>query len=75
MRERMSAADRLIVLAMAGSVCCGALYSVGKLAYYLLYGDGWLAFRSWLAGRPNAVDAAVAAVAVVVLVYAQLRRR
>lgn len=66
--------DRLVVLVLFGAVAGGALYGIGKLAYFLLFGDGWLAFRLWLAGRPNAVDAVVAAVAVVVLIYARLRR-
>jgi hypothetical protein len=73
-REQMSNLDRLILLVLFGAVGCGALYGVGKLAHYLLFGDGWRAFCSWMAGRPNTTDAVVAAVVVAVLVYARLRR-
>lgn len=75
MREPMSAVDRLVILVLFGAVAGGALYGVGKLAHFMLFGDGWLAFRQWLAGRPNVADAVVAAVAVGVLIYSRLRRR
>jgi len=75
MRERMSALDRLAIIFLFGVVGCGVLYVVGKLAHYLFFGDGWRAFCLWTAGRPNTVDAVVAAVVVAVLIYARLRRR